>query len=74
MCDEVTVIFPGSKVTQFMAEKHHPALRRGQAFYNYMDLHKITSRENKVWCDKLHAERDKVVADRMIFSRTDWEN
>lgn len=69
-----TIVFPGTKVRQFMAEKHHPALRRGQAFYNYMELHKITSPVNKLWCDRLHAERDRVVADRLILSRTDWES
>lgn len=71
-----TLTIPLSRVVEF--RKAHPhtsgqVLRYGQAFYNYMQLSKVTSAENQPFLDRLHAA-DGDTAVKMIESITDYEN
>lgn len=68
--------FPGTRVKQFYKENplwKEKGLRLGQAFHNFMELHKITNPEDKLFCDTLW-EASNTIANHMIICRTDWEN
>lgn len=72
---EVTLVFPRSAVLRFYKENptwKEKGLRLGQAFFNWMELDKVKTPENKAFCDKLFNVTSDVAA-RMIISRTDWE-
>lgn len=47
--------------------------RIGQAFFNYMEMHKVTSPENQGFLAKLY-EADGREAWKLIDSHTDWAN
>lgn len=51
----------------------NPGLRLGQAFFNFFDLGKMTSPQNKELADKLHAA-DGEVAKGLISSVLDFNN
>lgn len=44
--------------------------RVGQAYYNFLSLHKVTGDE-KEWCDKFY-EADGNIAYSMLRDRTDY--
>lgn len=77
MPQEPTIVFPRSRVEQFYRE--HPnwhtveKLRFGQAFYNFMQLDKVTGEANKAFCDRLF-NADSMAAQRMVIDRTDRDN
>ena len=63
--------FPKTRVMDF---RHtNKAQRWGQAFYDYMELHKVTDPDEKVFCDKLY-NADNDTAKMMVASRTDPMN
>ena len=70
-----TIQFPRSRIVQFYKENPdwHTAkgLRFGQAFYNFMQLEKVTNAADKAFCDKLF-NADSLTAQRMVIERTDW--
>lgn len=47
--------------------------RWGQHFYDYMELGKVTSGFDKVWCDKLYQVND-VQARQMVLNVIDYDN
>lgn len=64
------LMFPKSQVILF---RHtNKALRYGQAFHQYMKLHKCN--QDKAFCDKLYNETNTEIAKQMIASRTDKNN
>lgn len=65
-----TLTFPQSQIKQF--HQTNPHLRWGQAFHQHMQLEKITSGINKVWCDRLYYESDDEKAKAMVKQRTDF--
>ena len=66
------IMFPKSRVIQFKHNNKH--LRYGQAFHNYMKLHKVHNTQDKEFCDRLWAETNDEKAKAMIISRTDPNN
>ena len=70
-----TIRIPLSRYKIFQTLSHtakFKKLRLGQSFFNFMDLHKITSR-NKTWCDILYVT-DNETAKFMIEERLDHNN
>lgn len=63
------IMFPISQVVRFKYK--HKSLRYGQAFHNFMKLHKVTNPQDKEFCDRLWNERNDEKAKAMIISRTD---
>jgi len=67
------MMFPLSRYNDFckkLKEGCYPHLRVGQAFHNYMELGKITSSEERKFCDKLY-EADNEKAVDLIAARID---
>jgi hypothetical protein len=61
-------MFSNSEVRRF---KHtNKSLRYGQAFYNFMKLHKVSDQQDKEFCERLYNADDEK-AKTMIRSRTD---
>lgn len=54
-------------------EKKDNGQRWGQQFYEYMELHKVTSPFDKVWCDALYNASD-VTARQMVLNAIDHGN
>lgn len=59
--------FPKSRVDQF--RHNNKSLRWGQAFHQYMKLHKC--KQDKYFCDRLYNEPDDAKAKNMVNSRLD---
>lgn len=71
---DVGIMFPRSRVKQFNAywnRGDYRHQRRGQAFFNHLNLHKCT--QDKEFLDKLY-EADGEEAIKIIESRTDYMN
>ena len=66
----IMLMFPKSRVDQF--QYRNKCLRYGQAFHNFMKLHKCNQDRN--FCDRLWNERSEERAKAMIASRTDPNN
>lgn len=63
--------FPKTRVTAFFIQYNagkYPHQRLGQAFYTFMELHKVTS--EKEWCDRLFNASSED-SSKMINSRMD---
>lgn len=75
--ENVTITFPQTSVDRFFREKwpHQKGkgIRMGQAFHQFMNLEKITSDDNKVFCDRLY-EADGNKAKAIILSVLDKNN
>ena len=58
-----------SEYNRFKAIVPHPALRLGQAWFNYFTIHKHTpvNDAERVLLDRIYNERDAVTAERMIL-------
>lgn len=69
--ERVTLSIPATRVEAF--RKPLNAMRWGQAFYGYMDFHKVTHPANKAWCDRLY-QADDATAKKMVESVTDHAN
>lgn len=67
----VTLTIPESRLKAF--RKAEDDQRWGQAFYDYMELHKITEPVNKAWCDKLYCA-GFIDARKMVHSVLDRNN
>lgn len=71
--------FPRSRVVAFYQERglkspqERKALRLGQAFFAFMELHKVTEPDSKVLADNLHSADDKHAV-LLITSNIDWSN
>ena len=61
------ISIPLSRFNQFVPA---PGKRWGQSFYDFMQLHKITSTEAKVWSDRLYNAKDDV-AKQMVKTSID---
>ncbi len=69
---EVTIEFPKTRFDAFCQEIKTPnGQRLGQRFYDYMELHKVTSQANKVWADRLYNISNDEAALFMIRCRLD---
>lgn len=64
------IMFSKSMVETF--SHRNKSLRWGQAFHQYMKLHKVTG-QDKAFCDKLYNATDEI-AKAMVASRTDKNN
>lgn len=62
------IMFSESEVKRFQHKNKH--LRWGQAFYNFMKLHKVKDPQDKEFCDRLYNAPDEK-AKAMVTSRTD---
>ena len=62
--------FSKTEVQHFFKQAHDKALRLGQAFHQYFQLEKVTSCEDKLYCDRLY-EKDGSDAVTMIMTRVD---
>ena len=62
------LMFCKSNVDAFVHK--NKALRYGQAFHRFMKLEKITSPQDKEFCDRLYNATDEK-AKQMIISRID---
>ena len=65
----MSIVIPLSRWKQF---GRIPAngQRMGQQFYDFMELHKITNADDRVWCDGLYNASDKA-ARQMILASVD---
>lgn len=62
------LMFSESEVKRFRHQ--NKSLRWGQAFYNFMKLHKVQEPQDKEFCERLYnASEEKAKA--MVASRTD---
>lgn len=64
-----TITFPRSRVDQF--RHNDPTLRWGQAFHQYMKLHKCKT--DKMFCDRLYNASDEL-AKKLVHERIDESN
>lgn len=55
---QMNLVFPKSRIDEFFKkvwpDQKDSGLRIGQAFFNYMDLHKVLSADNRPALDKLY--------------------
>lgn len=59
MEDKITIEIPKSRFDEFCKIAKEPNGQRfGQRFYNFMELHKVTSPANQGWADKLYNATD----------------
>lgn len=65
------LMFSQSTVNTFVHKDKN--LRWGQAFYDFMKLHKITNPEDKIFCDRLYNAEDGE-AKHMVMARLDFRN
>lgn len=68
----ISITIPLSRWKQFGRVQAN-GQRMGQQFYEFMQLHKITDADNKVWCDTLYNASDKA-ARQMILASVDQTN
>ena len=62
------IMFSATKVASF--KNTDKALRYGQAFYDFMQLHKVTDPVDKIFCDRIY-EAEESLAKGLIQSRID---
>lgn len=73
------ISFPRSRILEFykvrgqLSDSERSFYRKGQHFYNFMKLEKITNAEDKAFCEMLWRV-DSLTAGRLIIARTDWNN
>lgn len=74
---EVTFRIPFNRIQDFDNYFHNSIncihMRYGQAFHVYFELHKITSKSNKEFCDKLFNAPNYDEAKKMVESITEFE-
>lgn len=66
------ITFPNTQYKKF--NHANASLRWGQAFYNFMKLHKVTNPQDKEFCDRIYNEADDNRARMMVISRLDLQN
>lgn len=59
-----------ASVLAYFSPLAYRGMRVGQAYHNFLSLHKVTG-EDKEWCDKFY-EADGEVAYAMLRERTDF--
>lgn len=69
-----TIMSPASQLEDFLKwfQKNGHCQRMGQAFFNYANLSKVTSEQNKTWLDKLYNIDDSDFIS-MISGQVQWE-
>lgn len=72
----MAIVFPASRIREFYRDNptwKEKGLRLGQAFFNYMELHKVVNEQDKAVCDALF-NADNIRANNLIISHTDWKH
>ena len=62
----ITITIPRSRYNQFQRVPN--AQRWGQQFYEFMELHKVTDPDNKIWCDLLYNASDRTARQMVLAS------
>lgn len=73
----VLISIPKTRYVEFASRNFDPkkdGRRWGQAFHQFMDLEKVTSTANKIWCDRLYNESDTQKAISMVLNQLDHCN
>lgn len=71
---DVSISIPKTKFDAFCETlKTKNGQRIGQRFYDYMELHKVTSPANKAWADRLYNATDEA-AKFMIKCRLNYDS
>lgn len=74
MENELNIQIPKTRFDEFCKELKNPNGQRiGQRFYDFMELHKVTSPANKDWADKLYNASDEA-AKFMIKCRLNYDS
>ena len=69
---EESVVIPLWRYNDFCQVRKAPDGRRwGQHFYDYLEMHKMTSPANKAWADRLYQEPNERTARAMVIVRLD---
>lgn len=68
----ITITIPLSRYRAFARPANSPQ-RWGQMFYEFMELHKVTDKDNKIWCDMLYNASDRT-ARQMVLASIDHSN
>ena len=63
------MLFPASKVQEFYTEYQHSALRTGQQFHSFMQLHKCVN--EKALCDMIYKLDGQEFKDFLV-RHIDW--
>ena len=70
----VTIAIPKTRFDEFCKQLKEPnGQRHGQRFYDFMELHKVTSPVNRAWADRLYNAQDDTAL-FMIRCRLDYAN
>jgi hypothetical protein len=74
MENELSIQIPKTRFDEFCKELKNPNGQRiGQRFYDFMELHKVTSPANQDWADKLYNASDEA-AKFMIKCRLNYDS